>query len=164
MKKLFLYLTVIVFFTACTSDTKTTENNVNDTLVTTATPSQPEELFDVPWAAILDSSSQIISMTQTEEVRAEDLNIQNVTESLNRKYPEVFISDPILRNDTVFVNIKDASYLTQGTGTMGAEIYLAESTYSYTEIPGVGFVNFKFLEGDHASPGTYVRKNFEFKK
>ena len=103
MKKLFLYLTVIVSFTACISDT-------------------------------------------------------------NRKYPEVFISDPILRNDTVFVNIKDASYLTQGTGTMGAEIYLAESTYSYTEIPGVGFVNFKFLEGDHASPGTYVRKNFEFKK
>lgn len=165
MKKTILYFSAICLFAACNSDTKNTDaSNDSSQTVNALTPTQPAQLFDVPWAAVLDSTSQKIKMTQTEGVKDEDLNLENVTESLNRKYPEIILSNPVQKNDTVFVKIADANYLTQGAGTMGAEIYLAESTYSFTQIPGVAFVNFNFAVGDHASPGTFTRSNFEFKK
>ena len=163
MKKLILFITVLLTLAACNSDTKDTGSE-NDSQAIAPKTTQPAQLFDVPWAAVLDSTSQKISMVKTEEVKDEDLNLANVTESLNRKYPEIVLSNPSQKNDTVFVKIKDADYLTQGSGTMGAEIYLAESTYSFTQIPGVGYVNYDFKVGDHASPGTFTRANFEFKK
>ncbi len=164
MKKTILYLSVICVLFACNSDTKNIED-VDDVQENTAVPkTQPDKLFDVPWAAVLDSASQKISMQQTNGVNDEDLNLDNVAESLNRKYPEITLLEPTQKNDTVFVKIKDASYLTQGSGTMGAEIYMAECTYSFTQIPGVTLVKFDFPVGDHASPGTFKRSDFEFKK
>lgn len=163
MKKTILYFLVISVFAACNSDSKGT-NETDAAQESTSQTTAPAQLFDVPWSAVLDSASQKISMTKTEGIADEELTVDNVTESLNRKYPEIFITDPKQQNDTVFVKIKDASYLTQGSGTMGAEIYLAESTYCFTQIPGVSFVNFDFKVGDHASPGTFTRSNFEFKK
>lgn len=165
MKKPILYFFAICILAACNSDTKNSEStNDSSQSVNALAPTQPTQLFDVPWAAVLDSTSQKIKMTQTAGVKDEELNLENVTESLNRKYPEILLTNPEQKNDTVFVKIADANYLTQGAGTMGAEIYLAETTYSFTQIPGVSFVNFNFKVGDHASPGTFTRSNFEFKK
>jgi len=165
MKKTIVYVLVLLTITACNSDTKDSEStSENKEVVEAPKVTQPAQLADVPWAAILDSTSQIISMTKTEEVKDEDLNVANVAEALNRKYPDIFITDPTIKNDTVFVKIKDATYLTQGTGSMGAKIFLAESTYSFTQIPGVAYVNYDFKIGDHASPGTFTRTNFDFKK
>lgn len=48
-------------------------------------------------------------------------------------------------------------------GTTGAQAYLAELTYSMTEVPTVKYVNFDFQEGDHASPGVYQKIDFENK-
>lgn len=164
MKKLILYLLVATVFVACNSDTKSTEDLDSVENITPIVNAQPEKLFDVPWAAILDTASQKITMTQTAGVDDADLNVDNVTESLNRKYPEIIISEPEKKGDTVFIKINDASYLTQGSGSMGAEIYMAEVTYSFTQIPDVDFVNFDFITGDHASPGTFKREDFKFKK
>ncbi|RKD12897.1 hypothetical protein BCY91_11705 [Pelobium manganitolerans] len=163
MKKIFLFLTAIAVLSACTNDSKQRDNEVEQAEVPN-TSAQPATLFDVPWSAVLDSASQKIQMTQTKEVKTEDLNLANVTESINRKYPEITITQPRQSHDTVYVSIPNAQYLTQGAGTMGAEIYLAESTYSFTQIPGVTYVNFDFKTGDHASPGTFDRTSFEFKK
>ncbi|MFC5283973.1 hypothetical protein [Pedobacter alpinus] len=162
MKKFAPYILIAFVFIACNSDTKNTETE--EEIVETETYQQPKEIADIPWAAVLDSTSQIITMTATEGINAKDLNLDNVTESINRKYPEILISNILQKSDTVFVKINDATYLTQGSGSMGAEIFLAESTYSFTQIPGINFVNFDFKIGDHASPGTFKRTDFEFKK
>lgn len=165
MKKTILCLAgICLTIVACNSDTKNVENADETRQTTSTTKTQPEKLFDVPWAAVLDSTSQKITMQQTSGVHDEDLNLNNVAESLNRKYPDILISEPTQKGDTVFVKIKDANYLTQGAGTMGAEIYMAECTYSFTQISDVAFVNFDFAIGDHAAPGTYKRSDFEFKK
>lgn len=161
MKKFSPFFLIILVFIACNSDTKNQET-LDDT-ISTNTYQQPKEIADIPWAAVLDSNTQIFTMTATEGIKTEDLNLANVTESINRKYPDIFISDTKIKNDTAFVAIKNAEYLTQGAGTMGAQIFLAESTYSFTQIPGIKFVNFSFKVGDHALPGTFDRSNFEFK-
>lgn len=59
------------------------------------------------------------------------------------------------------VEILNAEYLTQRMGTSGAQNYLAATTYSLTEIPGVRGVDFIFPVGDHAAPGVYTRESFK---
>lgn len=61
---------------------------------------------------------------------------------------------------TVFVKVIDSDLLTERMGTTGAESYLAAATYSFTSLQGIARVHFDFEEGDHASPGTYMRLNF----
>ena len=102
-------------------------------------------------------------MQKSDMVKIEDLDINNVAEAINRKYSEIHIASQSQSNDTVFVNIPNATYLTQQSGNMGSEIYMAETTYSFTEIPGVKFVKFNFKEGDHATPGTFKREDFNLK-
>ena len=59
------------------------------------------------------------------------------------------------------VEIINAEYLTQRMGTSGAQNYLAATTYSLTEAPGVRVVDFIFPAGDHAAPGVYTRESFK---
>src|SRR5690606_40428246 len=95
-------------------------------------------------------------------VNAAELDSTNVIESINRKYPENKLTWDYQKGDTAFVSIAEAAYLTQQSGSMGTQVFLAESTYSLTEIPGINVVFFKFKVGDHATPGPYTRNNFDF--
>ena len=63
-------------------------------------------------------------------------------------------------NDTAFIKIPDATYLTQQMGSTGAMERMATYVYNFTELPGIHYVNFDFQEGDHAQPGTYNRASF----
>jgi len=59
------------------------------------------------------------------------------------------------------IEIINAEYLTQRMGTSGAQNYLAATTFSLTETPGVRAVDFVFPPGDHAAPGVYTRESFK---
>lgn len=145
---------------ACNQDTKETDQVVEqETLIT-----KPVEIADVPWMAVVDSATQNIKMVPSNLVKTTDLNPSNVIGSLSSKYPETKIVFQRQQNDTVFVDIPNATYLTQSNGSMGAKIFMAEVVYSFTQIPGIKFVNFSFKEGDHASPGTFSRLDFTFSK
>lgn len=161
MRKNILYFLVVIALFACNNQAK--NQSEDETVVENTETIKPAQIADIPWAAVLDSGSQKINMKLTSGIKTDDLSVENVTESINRKYPEIIIAPtPSQSNDTLYVKIADANYLTQAAGTMGAQIYLSESTYSFTQIPGINFVNFDFKVGDHALPGTYTRKSFEF--
>ncbi|MBC7654604.1 MAG: hypothetical protein H7098_09055 [Oligoflexus sp.] len=164
--KYFLNLFLLtITISACNRDSKQVENDEDSSKVMQySLKDKPAQLADVPWAAELDSNSQKISMQKSDMVKNEDLDINNIAEAINRKYPEIHIASQNQSNDTVFVNIPDATYLTQQSGNMGSEIFMAETTYSFTEILGVKFVNFNFKEGDHATPGTFKREDFNLKQ
>ena len=65
-----------------------------------------------------------------------------------------------IKDDTLYVNIPDASHMTQRMGSTGAMQILASLVYALTE--NHTFVYIDFEEGDHASPGKYTRENFQF--
>jgi len=160
MKK-FIFLFLIIFsFIACNQDTKETDQIIEQEAVLT----KPIEIADVPWMAVVDSTSQNIKMVPSDLVKTEDLNYNNVIAALGSKYPESKIVFQQQQNDTLFVNIPNATYLTQSNGSMGAKIFMAEVVYSFTQIPGIRFINFSFKEGDHASPGIFSRVDFPFPK
>lgn len=153
-----------VFITACTTDkTDSSEKESSESeRLSEGEFFKPEIISDIPWTAVLDSNSQKYSLKKSELVDSEELDSTNVVEAINRKYPENTISWDYQRGDTAFVRIADADYLTQQSGSMGAQVFLAESTYSLTEIPGINVVFYRFQIGDHASPGPYTRKSFDF--
>lgn len=161
MKKFSGILFILALFMACNSDSKDPASQNMDTEETTQKPAQ---IADVPWAAVIDSATQKIKMVQNAKVAQTDLDVKNVTDVLVKKFPEIKIVWQKQVKDTAFVYIPDAIYLTQSSGSMGADIFLAEVTYSYTQIPGIRFVHIDFKEGDHALPGTFKRTDFDFDK
>jgi hypothetical protein len=152
-----LFFFVSIVFVSCTSDRKAKDqtDKVNN--------ENPEIINDIPFTAVLDSVTQKYTLKKSPLIDDFDLDSINVLEAINRKYPENTLVWKTQRNDTAYVSIPDATYLTQQSGTMGAQVFLAESTYSITEIPGINVVNFDFKIGDHATPGFYKREDFNFK-
>jgi len=51
-------------------------------------------------------------------------------------------------------------------GTWGADQFVISTTYSFSELAGIKYVSFTFIEGDHAMPGVYSRNSWgpEMKK
>ena len=158
MKNILSIVFLIAVLSSCVQDNKkpVSESDLVDKNA------KPLEIADIPWSAVVDSTTQKITMVPSDAVEQQDLNPSNVTEVLVRKYPEIKMIWLKQNKDTAFVRIPNASFLTQSSGSMGADIFMAEATYSFTEIPGIKFVNFTFEEGEHASPGTYQRSDFSF--
>lgn len=161
MRKFSGILFILALLMACNSDSKDPASQNRTVKEPNPKPAQIEE---VPWAVEIDSATQKMKIVQNTKVVQTDLDVKNVTKVLVKKFPEIKIVWQKPVKDTAFVYIPNALYLSQSSGSMGADIFLAEVTYSYTQIPGIKFVHIDFEEGDHASPGTYKRSDFDFKK
>lgn len=119
--------------------------------------SKIDSLHVLPWHYDAIGDSMVYNLNQDRD----QLTLEEVVEVINEKYRDLIRLDLNKKvDDTVFVSIPDAQYLTQSMGSTGAFGFMAEVTYSLTEIPGIAFVYFKFNEGDHASPGLYRREDF----
>ena len=79
---------------------------------------------------------------------------------LNRKWPAPGVALRAVRENTVYLKVRDDELLTQRMGSTGALLYLATVTFSLTSLPGIDRVHFSFVEGDHARPGYYSRASF----
>ncbi len=101
-----------------------------------------------------------ITMIRTRPISKDSLTVSAILNLLNETYPEIKLDSVRQSQDTVFIAIRKSTYLTRQMGSYGADSYLAEVTYNLTEISGVNFVDIRFKEGEHASPGTYSRTDF----
>jgi len=86
--------------------------------------------------------------------------VETLIEELNRKFradklPEVLFLGA--EKDKVMIGVSDDNQLTSSMGSAGAQSYMNAVTFTLGSVPGVACVQFKFEEGDHASPGTYCR-------
>jgi hypothetical protein len=65
-----------------------------------------------------------------------------------------------IEEGTANVEIINSELLTQRMGTLGAQEFLATTTFTLTEHGGIHAVRFVFEPGDHAMPGVYTRESF----
>lgn len=114
----------------------------------------------LPYVAVFNEESELLEAEKNPEFNQTLLSVDAMTQALRTNYPEIALEVNRVSNDTLFVQIADASYLTQQMGSSGAQIYILEATYAYTELPDITVVHFDFAEGDHAIPGNYSRGNF----
>ena len=164
MHKKYVYiLTLLTLIAACQSD-KPVEQQSQSAVKTETRPSaikNADKTLDVPWIAVYNDSTQLLEMKKNPVGNVANLNQQDIIDALNLKYPEIKLEAVSIANKKLVLNIADATHLTRELGSAGARSYLAEATYSLTEIKGINAIDFRFAQGDHASPGIFTRKSFE---
>jgi len=101
------------------------------------------------------------SIVKIREVNKDTLTYEKLINVINTGYKnKVLIDFSRISNDTIFISIKKPEYLTQQMGSAGAFEFMIITTFTLTELRGIAYVSFDFQEGDHASPGTYSRKQY----
>lgn len=115
----------------------------------------------LPYVAVFNEQSEQLEAEKNVEFDRTLLSVDAMTQALRTNYPEIALEVTRISNDTLFAKIVDARYLTQQMGSSGAQVYIMEATYAYTEMPNIKVVHFDFAEGDHAVPGDYSRDDFD---
>lgn len=159
MKKYIYFIGALVFAASCDTKDKKQEPTTVDSVGTVIDSAGLHADSHYFWAADFDGKNGLL-MKRVRPVSKDSLTTQNVIGMLNEIYPDIPLELVKTSHDSIFIRIVKSNYLTQQTGSSGAEAYLAEATYNLTEISGVNFVNFQFKQGDHATPGTYSRTDF----
>ena len=89
------------------------------------------------------------------------MSAQGIIQLINNNNDSIHLDFVKISHDTVYVHIPNSEMLTERIGSTGAEMFMAGTTFSLTELKGIHFVNFDFIEGEHAAPGVYDRDNFK---
>mgnify|MGYP003492666184 FL=1 len=150
MKTGFLLYGILLLLVSCGSN-QTEESDVNNNNL-----SEQQS-----WQASLDDSSGNIVLNRNGAPLPDTLSIETIRVFLNSRYPNIQLQVLRQSGDTLYVQIPEATYLTQQMGSTGPEMYFGEAVYNLTEIPGIRFINFALAEGDHAGPDTYNRDSFK---
>lgn len=153
---------VIVFLLSCllciASCKNKPEPKVTDT-DSTGVSDESVAISSPPYNVEYDEKTQQLNLIRSNE-SIEGADMEDIIRSLNKKYEDIKLDLVKAGQDTIDLKINDAKKLTQGMGSTGAEAYLAEVTFSLTELKGVKAVKIDFEEGDHAMPGVYTREDF----
>ena len=161
MKKNFLWLTLIVILISCNTKQPGKAAVTVDTTAITVKPDTARIITDSHyfWSSDVDPKKGLV-MIKNRAIAPDSLTAINMLQIMNDLYPDIHLVLKKISNDSIFISIPKSTYLTEQTGSSGADAYLAELTYNLTEIKGINFVDVRFKKGDHAEPGTYARTDF----
>ncbi|HUR66362.1 MAG TPA: hypothetical protein VMZ03_08405 [Chitinophagaceae bacterium] len=135
-------------------------NNKKDEKSETQAPDSVALQYFYGWEATLNDSTGKLEMKKKEGAGPDSISVGAIISYLNRTNTHVQLELVKVSNDTVYVKIPDATYLTQQMGSTGPVLYFSEVVYNLTELAGIKYVNLDFEEGDHASPATLNRDSF----
>lgn len=160
MKRSF-FSTLIVLFLLASCQSDNSKKSLEELAADSAAIADQSKTLIVPWTVVLNDSTHLMEIKKNPDARMENLSYLDIVDALNYKYPQIKLEWVNQEDTTAFVRIDDAYFLTRESGTEGARAYLAEVTFSLTEISGIKAVDFSFKEGDHARPGMYERADFK---
>ena len=160
MKREFCIAIIALLLTAsCQSDSS--KKSLEEMATDSAALADQNKTLVVPWEVALNDSTHMMEIKRNPAANMTNLSNLDIVDALNYKYPQIKLEWVKQEGNKAFVKIQDADYLSRESGTEGARAYLAEVTFSLTELEGIIEVDFNFKEGDHARPGVYKREDFE---
>lgn len=154
-------LLALVMLSSCRDNKKPFQPTAQDSTAPPKETEKPDSTMEIPWVAVYNDNTQLLELKKNPLAPHHPADPKVVIEALNLRYPQIKLEWVGRDGTTAMVKIADAANLTEGSGSTGAESYLAEATFSLTEIENIHAVDFHFTEGDHASPGIYTRKSFK---
>jgi len=164
--KLFIVLTLSTWIAGCTSDNKKNVSpgvEIEDTVFEHTPEYKEDSTLYVKNKSLLwhvdDTKGFKLQKPTTRGI--DTFSAKNLIQLLNNNSDSIYLDYIKTSHDTIYVHIPHSEMLTERIGSTGAEMYLASTTYSLTELKNIKYVNFDFEEGDHASPGVYTRDNFK---
>jgi len=141
-----------MFFVSCKSGTADQQATETDSA---------NAAINYAWVASLNDTTGKMELKKSEATAIDTLSPTSIIDFINGKDTNIHLELSKISNDTIYVKIPSATHLTQQMGSTGAELYMAGVIYNLTEINGIHYVNFDFVEGDHAGPGVYNRDSFK---
>ncbi len=157
--ELYTAFIALLLLASCQSDSS--KKSLEEMTADSAALADQNKTLVVPWEATLNDSTHLMEIKRNPAANMTNLSNLDIVDALNYKYPQIKLEWVKQEGDIVFLKIEDADYLTRESGTVGARAYLAELTFSLTELNGISKVNLSFKEGDHARPGVYKREDFK---
>ena len=149
MKNYLFLFSACFFLIACS-------NNKDEKEDTEVTETETEILL---WQSTMNDSTGRLELSHNRPFTSDTLTPEVIITYLNIQYPRIHLQLDTISNDTLYVSIPDAMFLTQQMGSSGPVIYFADAVYNLTEIPGIRYVSFNFEEGDHAAPSVDSRQS-----
>lgn len=157
----FLLPLFLVFFIFSCSGNKDEQNIISDSLSSPVSTDSNLVTSDQSYFwSVEDDGKGNLDLKKIRPISADSLNYNSILSMLNSIYPEVKMDVKKLSNDTLYLKTNNSKFLTQQMGSTGSFNYLKEVTYNLTEVNNIHYINFDFIEGDHAQPGTYSRSDF----
>ncbi len=156
-----LYIALIALFLLASCQSDSSKRSMEEMAADSAAVADQNKTLVVPWEVELNDSTQLMEIKPNPDANMTNLSYLDIVDALNYKYPQIKLEWVKQEGKKAFVKIQDADYLTRESGTEGARAYLAEVTFSLTELEGISEVDFNFKEGDHARPGVYKREDFK---
>ncbi|MDQ3279287.1 MAG: hypothetical protein M3Q06_13240 [Bacteroidota bacterium] len=138
--------------------------SANDSSETGSETLQENELADAPndkdqfYVWEVDSDKK--TLTKNPALHPSFYSVDTLLMGLNERYPQVQLEKKRLSNDTLYTEIRNATYLTEQMGSAGSEQYIAQAVLNLTTAKGINFVRIDFEEGSHAAPDVWSRKSF----
>jgi len=152
LKQLLFLLGLFSFLTSCDNSNKIADDTKSESYKNTN-----KDSFSI-W--VYDYKTEI--PVKNREINFDSLTPSKLVDYINTNNGQDRIQLDLIKisNDTIYLKIKESTFLTQQMGTSGADEYMSVTTFTLTELKGVRYVNLDFEEGDHASPGTYSRQYY----
>lgn len=113
------------------------------------------------WSVELDARDKKERMVSPDSNFLSKFSAVQLVNILNETYPDIQLQLDKSSHDTLYISIPNSNYLTQQAGSTGAYNYLATAVFNLSEVPGIRFIHFSFKGGEHASPGTYQKRDFD---
>lgn len=146
-----MFLALVI---SCNNEASTDKNKGNET----ATP--PQQWFETDTLLVWDCSADERSRKKIFEPRDSVTVPQALINGINKTYAEVKLSFDHISDDTLYVAIPKAEWLTDRAGNAGAEQYLTFAALNLLETKGINHVDFIFASGAHARAATWTDLDF----
>lgn len=165
MRKILL-LSMLAYLISCNNKTSDSDVVTDDTIFiktdsTKTTFEEPAQFKNLIWSPFFDSAKGDVSLKQQRKVSADTLTVGKLINEINASWDGVKLEFRKISHDTIYVAIPQSNVLTQQMGSSGAYSYMASTTFIFTELKNIRFVNYDFVEGDHLAPGTMKRSDFK---
>lgn len=157
------FLTLLGCHTNSTHPRQKEEVPVADTVYDSSGSAGGETLLQVQNQQLLWQvrDSPTLKLQEPAKTGLDTMTTTQVIDLINANEDSVILEYVKTSHDTIFVHIPYAEHLTEDLGSTGAQIYMASMTYSLTSLKGIHYVDYDFVEGDHAAPGVYDRSYFQ---
>jgi len=160
--KLLLSSLLFLLLLSCTNNTSNEPESETTVLSPTAVDSSSTgpEITDKAQFYVWEVNSDTKTKKQNPQLRPQYYSVDTLLMGLNERYPRILLEKKRIGHDTLYTEIKDAMYLTDGMGSTGAEEYVAQAVINLTSVKGIRCVRIDFAEGSHASPDVWCRDAF----
>lgn len=156
----------ILFLAGCNTNDKSSNENakveVMDTVYDYADDSPGDSTLFVKNQSLLwhAEDSNGLKLQKPISQGIDTMSVTSIIGLINNNFDSIHLDYIRTSHDTIYIHIPNSDRLTERIGSTGAQTFMAATTYSLTEVKGIRYVNFDFVEGDHAAPGVYDRSYF----